>query len=576
MILSKKQIYIFFSVALVFFVTVICAFGVVYIWTDSAKEMQKAEEGAIATVDSFITSAKKIEDLHGVDLIPLDCQTPQTTEEKTYAAQVFEKEYLEEADMTRKNPAYSAGTDVCVARFDLDKDGVKEYIANFSSSLSCGTEGCPFRVDTMHDGTLSSLLHESGMIAHIDGVFVVASTTKGMHNLAFMDTSGTKASIFVWDGGKYESKYELSTDATETKTATSSAQSEKNVVASTTKNNQSVILQNGTVLKTGAIIDGLKISDLGAIDEEHPLSSSAYAFIFSGTLSGKGKILPEDKDGLPVLRLETPLLKAINGQGYTDFLIEPLWLSEDILKTHKRNISFTFVIKAGNIKTCLSCDPTISEQGIYITQGQEIKTFPQGNTTIKIEEYGDPIFSFHSKYPFLPRLHITNVWGKKIFEPISEDKQEKTTWGRGKPTDIHISQTGRFISFSLYFSDGFAFPVVYDMKTGENVMRLFYENDDIMFVPEIAWLDDERGFVFTSEWSSYGGDGVDGVFYWHESSPKKITALIRITPQFEKEHRVYENLKIKNGAVTVTERGTEITQDGDNTAPQIKTFPLPI
>lgn len=326
----------------------------------------------------------------------------------------------------------------------------------------------------------------------------------------------------------------------------------------------SVTLENGVVLKNGSMFDGFRISGL-----EQPIDLSHLDFKFAGPVRATGYLTQGSEVAFDdtIIHLDKPIFTQLKKEGFSSCSIY-----SGIDEKYEFNKPFSFFISAGliDLRAGSINSPDIYRCQVYInlTDGTEMKSFSEGNTTIQIEEVGDPVFSFYS-LPFLPRITISNTWGKRVFE-LNSDEEKGLAWGRGKPSNIRVSPTGRFISFEIYYGDGFALPVIYDMKTGQNILEQFLESERIMFVPEVAWLPDERGFVFTSTFSSYGGDGVAGIFYWHDTKPQVLTVLTRVPPNSALDvHKTYINLHIQDSTVSVEEVDT-------NNVTKKRIFPLPL
>lgn len=203
-------------------------------------------------------------------------------------------------------------------------------------------------------------------------------------------------------------------------------------------------------------------------------------------------------------------------------------------------------------------------------QVPEIKTFLEGNTTIRIEEFGEPFTSFYS-LPYLSRYHISNSWGAYIFEPVSEERSGKTTYGRGKPDKISLSQTGRFIGFNIPFGDGSSIPVIYDMKSGKDILSALQKSTGIVTVSDFIWLPGENSFLFLSHFNGYSGEGTEDVYYWHEKSPETLTSITSLSRAEggRLSDASYSNLRLLDGHLYVDERGHESEQV------TVRTFALP-
>lgn len=212
----------------------------------------------------------------------------------------------------------------------------------------------------------------------------------------------------------------------------------------------------------------------------------------------------------------------------------------------------------------------LSDSQAPIQAKSVLEQFPEGETTIRTEEFGEPFISFYS-LPYLLRYHISNLWGVHIFEPVSEERSGKTTYGRGKPDKISLSKTGRFIGFTIPFGDGGSIPVIYDMKSGKDILPGVQKSTQIVSVSDFVWSPEENSFFFISHFNGYSGEGVEAIYYWHEKSPETLVTIASLS-QAESgrlSDASYSNLRLANGLLYVNE------QESNTGKVTVKTFALP-
>ncbi len=90
-----------------------------------------------------------------------------------------------------------------IAKYDLNGDGVKEFFVFSSGPLVCGAANCSMQVmllDKQHG--LKPVLS----VASSSDIYVLDSTTKRFHDIAFPSTKPDEAGKYIvwkWDGKEY-------------------------------------------------------------------------------------------------------------------------------------------------------------------------------------------------------------------------------------------------------------------------------------------------------------------------------------------------------------------------------------